>query len=385
MAQIHVQGKSLRIGTICTIGRGKGCNLVISHGSISREHARIWREEGSWRLEDLHSANGTQHKGVPLLSGPVSLADGDAFQVGDIPMRFSTGGSTEAELDAPARQAGVRALDTLPGSELGGYAVVALERQEVAGPLFAARHHKTAREVLLWVLDPRVEKDEDPDFYQRFVSTLATAAAIKHPDLIRVYQCGRDDGLIWYATERPAGPTLAQLVHQGFTPRQALETVLKLCRLLHLYHQAGLVHCDIKPSLVHLDEAGRVRLGSFGLAGLNSVNRKRLQAEGATRQVFYLCPEQARTGNGNVHSDLYSIGCILVHLLTGRPPFIGNTYQEALEAHLTQPVPKLAERLGLASGFDDILEGMLSKNLFNRFDDLGPAIRDLEGVVAVLE
>lgn len=382
MPLIHIHDKTLRVGDTFTIGRGKGCNLAIGHPSMSREHARIWQEGGAWLVEDLHSANGTLLNGKPLIGGPGRLQDGDTIQVGDIPLRFTI---TDAlELDAPAHPAGPRTLDSLPGSELGGYAVLALERQEVAGPLFAARHLKTGREVLLWVLDPKVEQAEDPNFYPRFVDLLGTAAAIKHPDLIRVYQCGRDDGLIWYATERPAGATLAQLVHQGFTPRRALETVLKLCRLLHLYHEAGLVHGDIKPSLVHLDEAGRVRLGSFGLAGLNSVNRKRLQSEGATRQVFYLCPEQARTGNGNVKSDLYSLGCILVHLLTGRPPFIGNTYQEAQAAHLTQPVPKLAEPLQLPTAFDAFLDGLLAKDTFDRYDDLAPAIRDLEAVLALL-
>ena len=244
---------------------------------------------------------------------------------------------------------------------------------------------KTGRPVLLWLLDPRIEAQEEPDFFRRFTDTLTTAAGLKHPDLIRVYQVGREQGLIWYATEPAAGSTLAQLVHQGFTPARAVTIVLRACRLLHAYHESGLVHGDLKPALIHVDDSGRVRLGSFGLAGLNSANRRMLQAEGATRQVFYLCPVQAATGDCNVKSDLYGLGCILVHLLTGRPPFIGNNFQEVLEAHRTQAVPQLAASLGTPPMLDELLSGMLAKDPFSRYDNLEPVIRELATIEAMLE
>lgn len=382
MAQIRIQDKSLRVGETFTIGRAKTCNLAIGHPSLSREHARVFREGDGYKVEDLHSANGTTLNGRPLIGGAQPLADGDVLLVGEVEMRFQAG-------DGPAPAAAVlppaKRLARIVGTELGGYQILAAIRHEVAGPLLRATHAKTGREVLLWILDPLIEDNELPEFYQHFVDLLTTAAGLKHPELIRVYQCGKDDGLIWYATEAPAGSTLAQLVHRGFTPLQAVQTVLGLCRLLHVYHEAGLVHGDITPAQVHLDDAGKVRLGSFGLAGLNSTNRKRLQAAGSTRQVYYLDPDQARSGDCNVRSDGYSVGCVLVQLLTGRPPFIGANFQEVMEAHASQPVPVLAQQLGLPPLLDGILAGFLAKNPFQRYNDLGPAIADLEALRAMIE
>lgn len=386
MAQIRIQDKSLRVGDNFTIGRAKTCNLAIGHPSLSREHARVFRDGDGYRVEDLHSANGTTLNGRPLIGGAQQLADGDVLLVGDVEMRFVLGdGNGPEPAAAPVALTPAHRLAKILGTELGGYAVVSMIRQEVAGPLLRATHVKTGREVQLWILDTLIEENELPEFYQHFVDLLTAAAGLKHPELIRVYQCGKDDGLIWYATEAPTGSTLAQLVHRGFTPLQAVQTVLGLCRLLHVYHDAGLVHGDITPAQIHLDDAGKVRLGSFGLAGLNSTNRKRLQAAGSTRQVYYLDPDQARSGDCNVRSDGYSVGCVLVQLLTGRPPFIGANFQEVLAAHASQPVPVLAQQLGLPALLDEIIAGFLAKNSFHRYNDLGPAITDLETLVAMLE
>lgn len=384
MPQIRIQDKNLRVGDTFTIGRAKTCNLAIGHPSLSREHARVFRDGEDWKVEDLHSANGTTLNGRPLIGGAQILRDGDEIGVGEVAMRFQLGDGPALDLPPAAAATPQERLLRILGTELGGYAVVAMIRQEVAGPLLRAKHVKTGREVQLWILDPRVEEDEPLGFYERFTDLLTAMAGLKHPELTRIYQCGRDDGLIWYATEPPAGSTLAQLVHRGFTPLQAVETVLGLCRLLHVYHEAGLVHGDITPAQILLDDAGKVRLGSFGLAGLGSANRKRLQAAGQTRQVYYLDPDQARTGDCNVRSDGYSVGCLLVHLLTGRPPFIGANFQEVLQAHLAQPIPALAAGMGLPTVLDGILEGFLAKNSFNRYNDLGPAISDLEQLHAMI-
>ncbi|MEK7412786.1 MAG: FHA domain-containing serine/threonine-protein kinase [Planctomycetota bacterium] len=381
MAHLLVQKKILRLGDTCSVGRDKTNNLAVNHASISREHGRVYRQDGGWFVEDLLSANGTTLNGKPLIGGPANLADGDEIKFGDVQVSFHLSESMELE-DASASASAGTDISKLEGQELGGYKILALERQEVAGPLHRAKHIKTGREVLLWVLDPRIVEREDIDFKKRFMDILATAAGLKSPDLIRVFQCGCDRDLIWYTTEPPGGSTLAQLVHQGFSPKKAIEVILSLCRILHAYHEAGLVHGDIKPSLVSLDSKGHVHLGSFGLLGLNSVNRKLLQSEGATRQVFYLCPVQAKTGDCNVKSDLYSVGCILVHLLTGRPPFIGNNFKEVQQAHLEQPIPELADKFKLPPLFDEILASMLAKDPFNRFDDFGPVIRDFERMIS---
>ena len=386
MPLLHVQDRQLRVGGPFTIGRAKTCNLAISHGSLSREHARIFPQGDDWLIEDLHSANGTAVNGVPLVIGAAKLADNDVIAVGEFTLRFALPERPGLEL-APETDSVPQSRDlaNLPGTTLAGYAVKSLERREVAGPVFQAVHERTGRPVLLWVLDPRIEGQEEPEFFRHFTDTLTAAAGLKHPDIIRVYQVGMEQGLIWYATEPAAGSTLAQLVHQGFTPAKAVATMLHASKLLHAYHDAGLVHGDLKPALIHVDPGGRVRLGSFGLAGLSSASRRLLQAEGSTRQVFYLCPLQAASGDCNVKSDMYSLACILVQLLTGRPPFIGNNFAEVLAAHRDQAVPRLADSLRVPPLLDEILDGMLAKDPFNRYNNLEPVMAKLGALLAMIE
>lgn len=379
MARIEVAGKTIRLVDSCTIGRDKSCNLSIAHGSISREHARIYCEGASWYVEDLLSANGTTVNGKPVLGGPQSLSDGDAIEVGDVPVRFWF---ADIQATQPVQAPIPSGFDpmSLIGREFSGFKIQSFDRMEVTGPLFRARHARTERDVELWVFDSEITRTEGGEFVNRFRDLISVLAGMRHPDMVRVYQLGQEQDLLWYATEIPGGPTLAQLVHQGFAPLRAVEAVVRLCRLLAVFHEAGLVHGDIKPSLVHMDESGRVRLGSLGLAGLNSANRRRLQAAAATRQVFYLDPEQARSGDCNVKSDIYSAGCILVQLLTGRPPYIGDNYEAVLKAHATEPIPQLASQLDLPPVLDGIVAGMLAKEHMNRYNDLKPVLAELDAL-----
>jgi hypothetical protein len=374
MAALVYRDKTAKLATTSVIGRQHTCNLVIGDPSVSRQHARVYQVDGAWMIEDLHSSTGTTVNGQPLIMGAAPLADGDLIKVGDIEIGFRAG-------DQPAVAAGATPTTdatALAGRIMGEYHVDAFERQEVAGPLYRARHTATGRVVHLWVMDPRLHALEDEEFPERLAGWLKMAAVRSHPDLMRIYHCSRTDGLLWYTTEIVEGRSLAQVIHQGITPERAIGITVDLCRLLEAYHDAGVVHGDIKPSVVVIDAAGKVRIASFGLLGISAASRRTLQAEGSTRQVFYLCPSQAATGEPNARSDMYSVACILVHMLTGRPPYLGNSFQEVLDAHIAQPIPQLAAAHGLPPKFDEILASMLNKDPFFRYDNLGFVLKDFE-------
>jgi serine/threonine-protein kinase len=133
-----------------------------------------------------------------------------------------------------------------------------------------------------------------------------------------------------------------------------------------------LVYGDVQPRSIHL-QGETVRFADVGLVGLSDAECRLVQTDGLTRQVFYLCPVQAASGSRNVRGDLYGLGCILFHMLAGRPPFLGGTYAEVLARHQRDPLPALSGPLGLPERTDRILADMLHKDPFFRLDDLASA------------
>jgi serine/threonine-protein kinase len=205
-------------------------------------------------------------------------------------------------------------------------------------------------------------------------------AGIQNPAVVRIFQCAKTDGLLWYAMELVFGETLAQILQGPVEQRTALGIAIAIAEVLQVYHEHGLVHGDVKPASVMLDEKRQLRLLDIGLIGLTHEEGRLMQSDGSTRQVFYLCPAQARGGQCNARSDVYSLGCILFQLLAGRPPFIGGSFEEVVSAHEKQPVPCVSSALNIPARVDDVLAGMLHKDPFFRYDGMGFVITELEQV-----
>jgi serine/threonine protein kinase len=172
------------------------------------------------------------------------------------------------------------------------------------------------------------------DFIQRFRTEAAAAASLQHPNIVAIHEVGFAEGQHFFAMDYVEGLTLAQLVSKG--PLQARKAAMYLKAIagaIHFAHERNVLHRDLKPSNVLVDFAtDQPRVTDFGLA-------KRLEAETElTRsgQLLgspnYMSPEQATARRGTVgkRSDIYSLGAILYHLLTGRPPFQGETLTDVL-------------------------------------------------------
>jgi WD40 repeat protein/predicted Ser/Thr protein kinase len=172
------------------------------------------------------------------------------------------------------------------------------------------------------------------DFVQRFRTEAAAAASLQHPNIVAIHEVGFAQGQHFFAMDYVEGLTLGQLVAQGPLPGRRAATYLKaIAEAIHYAHERGVLHRDLKPSNVLIDSAtDQPRVTDFGLA-------KRLDAETEltlSGQMLgspnYMSPEQATAKRGAVgkRSDVYSLGAILYHLLTGRPPFQGGTLTDAL-------------------------------------------------------
>jgi hypothetical protein len=172
------------------------------------------------------------------------------------------------------------------------------------------------------------------DFVQRFRTESAAAASLQHPNIVAIHEVGFADGQHFFAMDFVEGLTLAQLVAKGPLPARQAATYLKtVAEAIHFAHERNVLHRDLKPSNVLIDSAtDQPRVTDFGLA-------KRLEAETEltlSGQLLgspnYVSPEQAAAKRGTVgkRSDVYSLGAILYHLLTGRPPFQGETLTDVL-------------------------------------------------------
>jgi hypothetical protein len=365
-------------GSELVLGRHRECGVQILDEKSSRRHARVFHRDGEWWVEDLGSANGTRLNGRALTAA-TRLDDADVIGIGAMKLCFRLGDDAEGTILKPPAPAPVDDAE-LVGRVFGGNRLDRYVGRGLTGPVFRAWCEARKREVMIRVLDSRLTAD--PEFAPRFQRALAAATAIGHPSAVRLLESASSEGRLWYGIQLGEGETLAQRLQEPLAPRAAMDIVLGIGGALAAYHEARLVHGDVNPSAIGFDDQGRPRLVDIGLVGLTTAEGRMLQVEGGARQVFYLCPVQARGGQWDARSDIYGLGCILFHLLAGRPPFVGESVEEVVGAHEHQPVPRLAASAGLPAKLDEVLAGMLHKDPFSRSGALGPVLRELGEVRA---
>jgi serine/threonine protein kinase len=239
------------------------------------------------------------------------------------------------------------------------------------GVVFEARHRFIDQPVALKVLYPHLLTEEN---WQRFVREARALGRLDHPGIVKIYNCGIDSrrAAPFYVMEVLKGDSLSDLLtergylEEAFAVRAALEAALAL----HFAHGMGVVHRDVKPSNFFLPSGEKknnlnLKVLDFGIAALSSdrLSSKERQKLTATGQIFgtpyYMSPEVV-TGQGACPlSDVYSLGCTLFELLTGRVPYKGASVFETLGMHMSAPLPSLAEVSG--RDFSEELELLVAK------------------------
>ena len=228
------------------------------------------------------------------------------------------------------------------------------------------------REVAVKMLSPQLAADWA--FRDRFAREAKHAAALSHPRLVTVYDCGEDGATPYIVMELVAGPTLRQVLDDAgrLAPDDAIGIAAAVCEALEAAHQAGLVHRDIKPANIVLSPAG-VKVLDFGIARLEG-------AAGGTRTLAvlgtaaYLAPEVASGRPACPRSDLYSLGCVLFEMLTGMPPFTGDADVAVAYRHVhDDPGPPSALRPGLPGQLDWVTTQLLAKRPDERPPDAAAA------------
>jgi eukaryotic-like serine/threonine-protein kinase len=226
----------------------------------------------------------------------------------------------------------------------------------------------------------------DTTTLERFQRELEILKKLKHPHIVRCFGGECKNKRQFYAMELVEGGTLEQLLAKR--GRLAWELVveygLQMCEGLAYSHQHGIVHRDVKPGNFLLTNSGRLKLSDFGLASV--VAARRITAEGRTMGTYqYMAPEQIRGKEITPRTDLYSLGCVFFELLTGRPPFLGDTAAEILHQHIKTPAPRVAQLApDVPAGLEQLVNDLLQKSPEVRPADAETVARRLKAVTQTI-
>ena len=234
------------------------------------------------------------------------------------------------------------------------------------GTVLLARHRRMDREVAIKILP--ITALESEAAVARFYQEVKVAAQLSHPNIVHAYDAGEHHGFHYLVMEYVRGHDLARVLEQlGSLPTSlAVDYVQQAAAGLEYAHSKGIVHRDIKPANLLLDDVGTVKVLDMGLARLSGIGPTEqslhLTATGQVMgTVHYMSPEQAEdTRSADHRSDIYSLGCTLFRLVTGRSPFAEDTVVKTILAHREAPIPSINESSGSsANGLDLIFQRMV--------------------------
>lgn len=276
------------------------------------------------------------------------------------------------------------------------------DRYELGEPLgrggmaevLEGRDLRLGRRVAVKILRPDLAKD--PAFQSRFRREAQSAASLNHPNVVAVYDTGEDilgddskTAVVPYIVmEHVDGQTLRQLVASGrrLLPERALEITAGILAALDYSHRHGIVHRDIKPANVMLTRTGDVKVMDFGIArALADASATMTAASAVMGTAQYLSPEQARGEVVDARSDLYSTGCLLYELLTGRPPFQGDSPVSVAYQHVSEaPLPPSKVDPAVPPSLDPLVLKALAKDPDDRYQTAADFRSDVERAMAGL-
>jgi pSer/pThr/pTyr-binding forkhead associated (FHA) protein len=380
------------------LGRSRAAEGRLVDPHVSRLHCRIDVSGDLAVLSDNDSAGGT-HVNGRRIRGSHTLNAGDRIRIGETELVFRDGAASEEDTlpppsSPPAAQkpAGAAAgkgvqlpLGELVGQTISRYEIGAVLAKGQTGVVFHARDTEADLPVAFKVLMPHLTNDTNRD---RFVRAMKTVLPLRHDNLITVYAAGKTGSYCWIAMEYVEGESLTQLVQRAGVVgmldwRQALRVTVHLAQAMEYAHELQILHRNVTPMNVLI--RGRDRMTKLGdlmlVKALEGILAVDLTGPGEfLSDVNYLAPERTYPGASvDARSDLFSLGATVYALLTGRPPFQGNSPVDTIKKiRLGQVERPKKFQLAIPDQFEKTVLKLLAVRPDDRYPSASDLLKDLE-------
>lgn len=256
----------------------------------------------------------------------------------------------------------------MEGTPFGRYRLIDLLGRGGMGEVWRARDTATNNRMVAIKLLP-AHLAGDQAFVQRFRREADAAAQLNNPHIIPIHTYGEIDGRLYVDMRLVEGRDLQQTVSAGgpLIPIRAVRIIEQIGKALNAAHKVGLVHRDVKPSNILLDEDDFAYLIDFGIA--RGAEETRLTGTGnVIGSWHYMAPERLQAGQDDARGDIYGLTCVLYECLTGQPPYPGSKLEQQITAHLTAPPPRPSRsRPGIPLAFDAVIATGMAKTPEHRY------------------
>ena len=278
--------------------------------------------------------------------------------------------------DEPTPESAESSVTSLSsGTNLGPFVIVELLGKGGMAAVYHAYERELDRDVALKVLPPEFLHDDS--FARRFEREAQLVAKLEHPHIVPIYASGIDAGIPWMSMRLLAGGSLDTLLkHQQLSVGRCIELLREVAEALEHAHANGVVHRDIKPNNLLLDEAGHVCVGDFGLARV--AERSLVQTLTAVAGTpHYMAPEQALGGEIDHRCDIYSLGIVTYEMFTGQVPFEADSPLAVLMKHVSEPI-RFPDGGGVPEPTRRVVEKCLAKKPDDRWPSASAFVTALE-------
>ena len=344
------------------VGRDPGAGLRVPDTMVSRHHFKIALGPDGCFVQDLGSQNGT-------FVNDMRLQRETSIHVGDM---VHAGETTFSLLELENKG--------LVGKEIAGHRILERVGRGGMGTVFRAKQLSLNREVALKVLSSRLIEDET--FVQLFLKEARAAGALNHPNIVQVYDVGKNQGLYYFSMEFMAcGSVQDRLNKEGKLPwAESVRVILEAARGLQYAHRKAVVHRDIKPDNLMIAEDDTVKIADLGLAH-RADDTAAAGGEGILGTPHFISPEQALGKPVDVRSDIYSLGGTFFRMVAGQNPFSGRQVKEIILAQIREKAPAVHEvDPTIPRNVSGIIQRMMEKSPDDRYQNPGELIEDLERI-----